>query len=191
MARRNPTWAQDELILALDLYFRVNPNHIPKEHPDVVELSKILNTLPIHTDRPDEARFRNPNGVYMKLCNFLRFDPDYTGTGLQRGGKEERAVWDEFHNDRERLAKVAQSIRALSASRTRRDLSTPVEDEENAAPEGRLLYRLHRTRERSRALVRKKKAAALRKHGRLACTVCGFDFAERYGPLGEGFIECL
>jgi serine/threonine protein kinase len=26
--------------------------------------------------------------------------------------------------------------------------------------------------------------------GRLACEACGFDFAQVYGKLGEGFIEC-
>ena len=31
----------------------------------------------------------------------------------------------------------------------------------------------------------------LHEHGRLACEACGFDFAERYGELGEGFVDFL
>ena len=34
-------------------------------------------------------------------------------------------------------------------------------------------------------MVRKKKAALLKRHGRLACEVCGFDFAEIHGEVGE------
>ncbi len=89
MAARNPKWAQDELILALDLYFRHHPSSIRQDHAQITELSSLLNRLPIHTERPDAARFRNPNGVYMKLCNFLRFDPTYPGKGLTSGGRAE------------------------------------------------------------------------------------------------------
>src|SRR5262249_61545435 len=89
MARRNPPWQRDELILALDLYFRHRPDTITKAHPEVLALSELLNALPIHPDRPDPARFRNVNGTYMKLCNFLAHDPDYRGKGLEAGGKLE------------------------------------------------------------------------------------------------------
>jgi len=75
MPERNPPWARDELILALDLYFRLmGPDKLPHGKPEVVELSRILKSLPIHTERPDLARFRNTSGVYMKLSNFLSLD---------------------------------------------------------------------------------------------------------------------
>jgi 5-methylcytosine-specific restriction protein A len=64
------------------------------------------------------------------------------------------------------------------------------EVEEEAFREGRELYRLHRTRERDPLLVKKAKARAMQQYGRLFCCVCKFDFAARYGPIGEGFIEC-
>ena len=37
----------------------------------------------------------------MKICNFLRFDPDYQGKGLERGGKLEKIVWDEYCHNRD------------------------------------------------------------------------------------------
>jgi 5-methylcytosine-specific restriction protein A len=83
MASRNLPWQRDELILALDLYFRHRPDTISQKHPEVAALSELLNALPIHPDRPDRVRFRNLNGTYMKLCNFLRLDPDYKGKGLE------------------------------------------------------------------------------------------------------------
>ena len=53
-----------------------------------------------------------------------------------------------------------------------------------------MLTRQHRFRERNREIVRKKKADVLRKHSRLCCEVCQFDFEGRYGERGAGFIEC-
>lgn len=50
-------------------------------------------------------------------------------------------------------------------------------------------YVLHRRREAE--LRRKKIEETLARHGRLVCEVpnCGFDFKERYGPLGEGYAQ--
>ena len=99
------------MILALDLYFRHNPSHISKTHPEVLKLSQVLNTLPIHEDKPNAEVFRNPNGVYMKLCNYLRFDPGYEGVGLTAGGKLEKEIWSEFSERKIELAEVANRIR--------------------------------------------------------------------------------
>ena len=61
--------------------------------------------------------------------------------------------------------------------------------EEDQFPEGKELYQLHKKRERNQTVVRLKKQLAMQE-GKLCCEVCGFDFAERYGELGEGYIEC-
>ncbi|MHB1841837.1 MAG: HNH endonuclease [Sulfobacillus sp.] len=184
---RNPSWQRDELILALDLYFRLSPARPDSTNQEVVELSRLLNRLPLVTDRPDAARFRNPNGVAMKLSNFLRFDPRYPGTGLPAGGHLEESIWEEFEKDRPALRRLAQEIaRAPHAN----DLHGATDPDEATFPEGRVMYRRHRQRERSPSLVAKAKARALKSEGKLSCACCGFDFAQTYGPLGEGFIEC-
>jgi 5-methylcytosine-specific restriction protein A len=187
---RNPPWHRDELILALDLYFLHSPLHISERHPEVRALSQILNVLPIHGHRPDAARFRNANGVYMKLCNFLRLDPGYQGKGLRAGGALEEEVWREFAADRARLATTAAAIRErASAPDAAEHIAEPVDDEEEF-PEGRVLFRAHRARERNRTLVTRAKQLAQKRSGRLACQVCEFVFGVRYGRLGEGYIEC-
>lgn len=56
--------------------------------------------------------------------------------------------------------------------------------------EGRELLQLHRKKERNPRAVRQKKRQVFAAHGRLCCEVCGFDFAQAYGPLGAGFAEC-
>ena len=61
-----------------------------------------------------DVRFRNVNGVYMKLMNFRRLDPKFTSTGrvgLQRGGKLEELVWTEFAHSPNQCRKVAQTLK--------------------------------------------------------------------------------
>ncbi len=58
------------------------------------------------------------------------------------------------------------------------------------AEEGRVLTRLHRSRERSRKLVEACKKHALKKHGRLVCEACNFEFGKRYGSQHDGIIDC-
>ena len=69
MPERNPPWERDELILALDQYFRRKPTTFGKDHPDVLALSTVLNALPIHKDRPDKARLRNANGLVRGIVD--------------------------------------------------------------------------------------------------------------------------
>lgn len=190
-ARTNPHWARDELILALDLYFDHRPDKISVRHPAVRELSDVLNRLPIHGDVSGFPKFRNANGVYMKMCNFLRFDPSYTGKGLTGGAHAEEAVWTEFAADHVRLRHTADAIKTgLHLPEAAPLAGTEVDEEEQEFPEGKVLYRLHRARERNARLRERAKAAALKEGRGLGCQVCGFDFQARYGALGSGFIEC-
>lgn len=188
MASRNPPWTYEELILALDLYKR-RSRSLSKDSREVAELSDVLNALPIHSDRPDRARFRNHNSVYMKLSNFARLDPDYSGRGLSRGNKLERLVWDEYALDSERLRQTARALRSFSGDAVETAKGLPNVAESDGSEEGKLLLRIHRNRERNVALVRRKKERASRRSGRLTCEVCGFDFVSQYGGLGRQFIE--
>jgi 5-methylcytosine-specific restriction enzyme A len=182
---RNPPWSRDELVLALDLYVRFKGNPPGKSGTDVLELSELLNQMNAHIAL-DPAKFRNPNGVYMKVMNFRRFDPHYTGQGkkgLQRGGKLELEVWNDFAGKAVKLSEVANSIRVALAKGTV-PVASEEEDEEVAeAEEGRILTRIHRARERNRELVAKKKAAILKSNGRLKCEACSFDFQQAKAGL--------
>ncbi len=186
----NPPWQRDELILALNLYFTYPLNTLSPTHPAVVELSEILNRLPIHTQRPEQEKFRNANGVSMKLRNFSRFDSTVSGHGLSRGGKLEENIWKEFYLDREALQKLANNIKSFSLTNIADKLSESVEQEEEEFPEGKILYRIHRERERSKRLVEKAKDKRKKEVGVLDCDVCGFNFLQSYGDIGADYIEC-
>ncbi len=111
---KNPKWHRDEVILALDLYFDKNIGSINSNNPKIIALSELLNRLPIHTHKPDQQKFRNPNGVVMKLANFKALDPNYKGKGLEAYSKLEKEVFEEFCLDTERLHNIANVIRQES-----------------------------------------------------------------------------
>ena len=106
---RNPTWVEEELILALDLYLRAGL--LDDKDQAVIELSRDLNSLPLHSERPDADRFRNPNGVALKLANFAALDPNYDGLGMKRFGKLDAEVWERYASVEDALAERAAAIK--------------------------------------------------------------------------------
>lgn len=71
------------MILAMDLYMEtIEVTRRARPSDAVVGLSRLLRERA--TDRggvdPGE-KFRNTNGVYRKLTNFLAEDPEYSGKG--------------------------------------------------------------------------------------------------------------
>ena len=190
MATRNPSWSRDELIVTLDFYLRHAPSIPGKTSTDIADLSDLLNRLQskIGGDIPD--KFRNINGTYMKLMNFRRFDPDYEGAGLERGGKDEEVVWNLYASKPDELRKIADTIRSFVSSDSHIPPKEVISDEEEEGEEGQILTRTHRYRERDAKLIKRKKERFLREHGSLSCEVCGFDFGKVYGDHGDGFIEC-
>jgi 5-methylcytosine-specific restriction protein A len=189
---RNPSWHRDELILALHLYVE-NPASPPgKQSAKVKELSDTLNCLAAALGETRKGTFRNPNGVYMKVMNFRRFDPEFAKVGkvgLAHGSKEDQHVWNEFAGDPDRLRDTAEAIRAAVQAGAKAPTIPDDSFDILEAPEGRLLAALHQRRERSRKLVEARKRLALREVGELRCEVCDLSFGERYGPHGDGFIE--
>ncbi|WP_342601355.1 HNH endonuclease [Psychrobacillus sp. FSL H8-0483] len=63
-----------------------------------------------------------------------------------------------------------------------------IEDDMSFA-EGKRKLRTHLVRERNPKIIKLAKERFKDKHGRLFCEVCDFDFFEKYGELGEDFIE--
>ncbi|MGC4058465.1 MAG: hypothetical protein QM743_10175 [Chitinophagaceae bacterium] len=166
---RNPKWHRDEILLALDLYFDPNRGSIDARNPKVVALSTLLNQLPLFTSRPDEERFRNPNGVSLKLSNFLAIDPEYPGKGMQSYSNLDETIFHEFVHDQERLRQIAHQIRAVAANETLKqdlaEIGTDDYTDDFTVQEGEILYRLHKYRERNRKLVAAKKKAVLQATG--------------------------
>ena len=60
---------------------------------------------------------------------------------------------------------------------------------EGEFPEGKVIERIHKSRERNSQVVEIAKRNFKLKNRRLFCEICGFDFKKIYGTLGENFIE--
>lgn len=77
-----------------------------------------------------------------------------------------------------------------ASSRTAPAVSVPdIEAEEISAREGAVSTRQHLHRERDRTIIAAKRRQVLSATGRLACSVCSFDFQQFYGDLGSEFCE--
>lgn len=185
---KNPKWSRDELILALDFYLDHYPSLPDKNTVELQELSRILNQLMNKLGHTGDSKYRNPNGVYMKLMNFLPFDPRYSGKGLERGGKGDEEVWNLYSDKPATLKLIANNIKNSMDSI---EIVSAIDvTDETEADEGKLLTVSHITRERSKVIVKKKKESILKETGELRCECCGFDFSETYGDRGNEFIEC-
>jgi 5-methylcytosine-specific restriction protein A len=109
---RNPKWHRDEIILALNLYFDSDRGPISSSNIKIIELSEMLGRLKIDVQRNDAEKFRNPNGVTLKLSNFLSMDPNYPGEGMNRHSKLDAEIFNEFINDRIRLKEEVARIKS-------------------------------------------------------------------------------
>ena len=108
-------WTRDEHILALELYLRRTSSLPGKEHPEVLELSQFLIEMAGKLRLTVGKKYRNPNGVSMKLQNFKRCDPAYAHagkSGLPHGSEGEQIIWDEFSKDIDALKAAAVEIRS-------------------------------------------------------------------------------
>ena len=185
---RNPTWTRDELIDTLEFYLRYAPVIPGKNSEEVSALSIFLNQLQSNMGGSRPEKFRNLNGVYMKLMNFRRLDPEYKGKGLERGNRDEETVWNLYYSERDELRRVSNAIRSFVSAEA--IPPTEVVGGYYEGEEGQVLTRVHRYRERDSRLVKRKKEIALTERKALACDVCDFDFEAVYGNRGHGFIEC-
>jgi putative restriction endonuclease len=105
---KNPTkpehhglpWARDELILAFDLYCRIPFKKTKANHPEVIDLARILK--------------RTPASIARKLGNFGSFDPELSQrniSGLSHASRMDQEIWDAFHQNWNRLVNEAEHIK--------------------------------------------------------------------------------
>lgn len=190
---KNPNWSRQETILALDLYFREpGVKFREPDDPAVIELSELLNLYhrSIGTLQTDDLR--NPNGVSMKLGNFMRLDPEIEATGLVNGARLEEEVWNTYSNKPEMLRREA----SLLTEHLKADTSfvsfaqlPDLESDDELESEGDPRTYVHRSYERKKG-NRKKKIKSFKDRGRpIVCECCGFDFEKTYGERGRDFIE--
>lgn len=188
---RNPDWTWDEIVLCCDLVVQNGWRGMDDEDRRIIDLSKLLQGLPIHPPENRLPSFRNPNGVGRKSADLATAHPDYPGVPTH-GSATDKKVIDEFIRNPAEMHAQAAATRAAAVAGEFSSLISPAaeEDDDIAATEGRLLIRRHVARERD-ARLRKRKIESVRKLSiPIACEVCGFDFEQTYGERGHDYIDC-
>lgn len=101
MAEKGSRWNKDEMIIVLDLYFKLPFGRLNKNTPEVRELATLIG--------------RTPSSIAYRLVNYAACDPYILATGrhgMAAGRKTCQPFWDEYVNDKERLFFEAQQIKA-------------------------------------------------------------------------------
>jgi 5-methylcytosine-specific restriction enzyme A len=75
LTRKNPNWAEDEIILACDLVAQNGWRQLDDSDPRVAELSGMLQSLPLHPPGKRLATFRNLAGVARKTADIATVPP--------------------------------------------------------------------------------------------------------------------
>ena len=186
---RDPAWERDELLLICEVLRQNDWKPIRATCPQAIELSMTLRALPLHSAGVRTPKFRSPASIQRKAADILTRIPGYQGAQT-KGGRLDREVLEFFMDQPGIAATAAETLRAIPKDELAEPLSGgSLEEFEEEAPEGRLLYRRHRVYERSRSLRLSRIRSALHTEEGLACQVCRFDFARVYGSIGEGYIQ--
>lgn len=178
-----PKFTPDELILMLDFVLRNKSG----DGSPISELSAQLRALPSNRALARDPAFRGVQGLRNSVGYMAQIDAgggdwpvghEFAGRPTYR--PHFKAVWRQFgRDDAARDARVSAILGQPAAAS---EVEDP--DFDDGFVEGRAFYALHRRHERSAAAVRRKKRSPA------VCEVCGFDFGERYGEHGAGYIEC-
>lgn len=189
------TWVREDFLIALDVYMALRKDGIKLSTrsldavPYVHRALELINSLQIHLGKPKAPI----NSLKMYIQAFATFDGTYHSDGPQTREKYLRDLWETYAANTDALKTEVEAIRRMDAQLESGFQDAQVEDEVHlGALEGRVkyLYHLRIEKSRSQKLVQDKKKQFQKAHNRLICELCGFDFVQVYGELGEGFIEC-
>lgn len=114
MATSRLDWTREEIILAMDLYMgsgALGGGSIPgKASAAVLGLSELLHQLNAYPPSQQGDRYRNPEGVYLKLTNLRAIETDGRH-GMNAFSQLDAAVWREYIEDPRALREEAEAIR--------------------------------------------------------------------------------
>jgi hypothetical protein len=126
---RLPKWTEDELILTLELYFKIKSGEKKHSHSTLKEMSENLRGLNTYPEFNDNTTFRNVNGISRKLGNFSAIDPDYEGKGLYACSLLDREIFMKFYKKPTELAKAVAAIGKKHSQKTKKKQFLWTEDE--------------------------------------------------------------
>jgi len=105
---RNPEWTEDEMILGLAVYRRIGIGSLSKTRREVLELSELLNLLPIHPPQYRATSFRNPQGVTRRLNIFRELESGR----FRKGYAKYKRLLEKFGADTGAIQNAASEVLA-------------------------------------------------------------------------------
>jgi len=109
-------WTREELILALDLYYKFEGRIPDTNDPDIIGLAATLADLSVFGSGAEARTGRSKASIIMKLSNFRGLDPEAMAAGkvgFKNYAKADKEIWDEFNGKLEELAKAAAEIKTV------------------------------------------------------------------------------
>ena len=186
MRQSNPDWTWEEELLAFATYIR-HKTQGNSNHPAVQQLSELLRSLPIHDASVRAPTFRNRNSVARKLADIHTHQPGFPGKATS-GSRLDREIWLRFGNRIPEALRIADLIQSEATHVQGSSDDSDVSSE--TFPEGRILYSVHKRRERSPSLRKRKLNQFRRQHGRLFCQACQLELALMTSNEDLNVYEC-
>lgn len=133
------SWTRNEIILGLDVLYSCDSRHMNPTNPELVELSKQRDQLPIIPANRRYLAFRNSVGVSNMLRNF--WNEVHAVSSVFFVGSQFHVINVEFRSDNARLHSIAEAIRRNASALDQISFGDPAE--EYGFPEGAILAHLH------------------------------------------------
>lgn len=111
-------WTKDELILAINLYYKIPFGRMHSSNPEVKKLASIIG--------------RTPGSIAYKLVNFASLDPSLKARGIKGASNAsnlDKAIWLEFYTNLENLAFESEKLLASTENTTVEQLNNIPETE--------------------------------------------------------------
>ncbi|MBR1380788.1 MAG: HNH endonuclease [Alphaproteobacteria bacterium] len=139
----------------------------------------LLNVLVVHKD--SKNRYLIPGtGVY----DFINIR--YKTSFVEKKDKKGRRV-QPCKSEKELLTQIVKKVQKEVKKYNKWEDSWSLNDLDDVYCEGDKRLKKHFIRERDPRIVKLKKDSV---QGNLVCEVCNFNFSDKYGKIGENFIEC-
>lgn len=112
MKKGQKLWTREELILAINLYWKMEFGKIHERNPEIQKFANFIG--------------RTPGSVVFKLGNFGSFDPSLQERGvggLKNTSKLDKEIWNEFFGNLEDLSFESEKLRAQFENKTVEELN--------------------------------------------------------------------
>ncbi len=97
--KKNTNWTREQTIVAFNVYCKISFKDSKSTHPIIIKFANLIG--------------RSPSALNMKIGNFGRLDPKLRKkgiVGLANGSKLDKIIWDEFHQNWDKLAYQSESL---------------------------------------------------------------------------------